>query len=277
MSRSWTTALLLTLLPACGNLGWREDPDAWFDEGTQYDVTEPVEFTDQNYAFPARVEDGIATLQDAVFPIDFWTAAYAEGDQYPEGNDCESYVDPALPFEVVGVVTILPDFYFKTTGCGYDDEKYYGSYFIQDGTGGLFVLGDSKVAHFDMGDKIRMMVRGAKTSYELNMVAAHDVIEVVERDVPIYYEMADGPLSLEDIGLVKRVSGTVMSTPDTFGEFTVLAEDGTEHSVALDSELSRRDVEIEEGMRIQATGPVMFSYDVFSIVIMRIGQLEWLD
>jgi hypothetical protein len=276
MLRAHAPLLLAFALSACGNLGWREDPSEWYDPGVDLDVTEPVEFTDVNYDFPTDPTQGIGALADTVFPIDFWTAAYGADDQYPAGGLCESYVEDALPAVVEGVVTILPDFYFKTSGCTIDDEKYYGSYFLQDATGALFVLGDSKVAHFDMGDRIRINVRGCKTSYDLDMVSAHDVVEIVERGLPIYYEVADAPFGLSDIAQVKRVSGTVVTEPDTFGEFSVESDDGTTWSVALDSELSRRDIEIEIGQRLQATGPVIYSFDVFSVVIMRVGQLEWL-
>ncbi len=34
----------------------------------------------------------------------------------------------------------------RSHGCDDGDEKFYGAFFIQDRTGGLFVLGDSKVA-----------------------------------------------------------------------------------------------------------------------------------
>lgn len=268
---------LVALLVGCGTPHWREDPNDWFDPGTQVSVEEPVEFTDVPYDFPLDDDDGIGALGGAVFPVDYWTVAYAEDDQYPAESDCESSVHTGLPFEVEGIVTILPDFYFKTDGCTYDDEKFYGSYFIEDRTGGLFILGDSKVAHFDMGDKVRMVVRGARTSWDMDMVVAHDVIEVVERDLPIAYELHTESLSLDDISRVKRMIGIVQTDPDTFGEVTLLTDDGVEFHMSLDSELNRRDVSWPIGTRLSVTGPVIFSYDIFSLVIMRVGQVEVLD
>ena len=268
---------LLSLVIGCSAPHWRENPDDWFDAGTQVEVEEPVEFTDQPYAFPVNDADGIGALGGALFPVDWWTVVYSADDQYPEGTDCESSISQSLPFEVEGVVTILPDFYFKTDGCTYDDEKFYGSYFIEDRTGGLFILGDSKVAHFDMGDKVRMLVRGARTAWDMDMVVAHDVLEVVERDLPIAYETKTTALGASDISRVKRMVGTVQTDPDTFGEVLLATDDGVEFHMALDSELNRRDVSWPVGSRLQVTGPVLFSYDVYALVIMRVGQVELLE
>ena len=252
----------------------KEKGENWYDQGSDLDVTEPVEFTAKNYSFPA---DGSASsidaLKIAMFPVDWWTTAYGPDDQYATGSGCPSEVNNSLPFTVEGVVTILPDYYFKTDGC-YGDEKYYGSYFIQDNSGGLFVLGDSKVAHFDMGDRIKLTVRGGRTSYDLDMVIAHDVEEVVSQGNAIYFEKVDAAFSLDDIARVVRVEGTVTTHPDTFGEFTLQSDNGTNWSVQLDSELNRRGVTFEPGDRLRVTGPVIYSYSLLSVVIMRIGQLE---
>ena len=52
--------------------------------------------------------------------------------------------DEILPFEIEGVVTAHPRYYFKTSGCDWDsDEKYYGSFFIQDATGAKISIEDS--------------------------------------------------------------------------------------------------------------------------------------
>ena len=102
-----------------------------------------------------------------------------------------------LPFEVEGIVTLHPRWYFKTHGCDDGDEKFYGSFFIQDGTSGIFVLGDSKVAHFDMGARVKMKVRGVRTIYDLNVVYAHDITEVVDYGpVPVYYDEATEALEI---------------------------------------------------------------------------------
>ena len=136
------------------------------------------------------------------------------------------------------------------------------------------MLGDSKVAHFDMGDRIKLTVRGGRTSYDLDMVIAHDVEEVVSHSNAIYFEEANSAFGLDDIARVVRVEGTVTTHPDTFGEFTLQSDAGTNWSVQLDSELNRRGVSFAPGDRLRATGPVIYSYSLLSVVIMRIGQLE---
>ena len=42
----------------------------------------------------------------------------------------------------------------------------------------------------------------------------------------------------------------------------------------MDVELSRRGLSYDIGTVVQVTGPVILSYDVYSIVVMRIGQIE---
>jgi hypothetical protein len=206
-----------------------------------------------------------------------YAVAFGPEDAYTSSIDCEQEIDNDLPFTVTGMVTAHPRVYFKTDGCNRDEEKYYGSYFIEDRTGGLFILGDSKVAHFGMGDRVTLTVRAARTSFDLNMVVAHDVIDIQRGPEDISYEIPSVELGLEDIARVKRVTGTVITEPDTFGSFTIERTDGLLFNVALDAELSRRGFTFNIGDNIQATGPVMYSYSEFAIIVMRIGQVELLS
>ena len=48
----------------------------------------------------------------------------------------------------------------------------------------------------------------------------------------------------------------------------------TEYKLSLDQELSRRGIEFPVGTRIRATGPVLFSFDEYTIIVMRVGQIE---
>ena len=270
---------MLFLLLACADVREVAESTAdWDDPGALLEVVEPVEFTDTPYAFPADQAAGIGAFIDEIFPVAQGSIAFSADDQFGD-NDCSSIVEETLPWEVEAVVTLHPRFYFKTNGCDFSsDEKYYGSYFIEDATGGLFVLGDSRVAHFDVGTKVRISLRGARTSYDLNMIYAHDIVEIDRSEVhPVYYQIPDGALGDSDVGEVRRISGTVISEKTTFGDFEVESDSGTIYNISLDSELSRRGIGFQIGERIQATGPVLFSYDVYSIVIMRVGQLETLQ
>jgi hypothetical protein len=295
-------ALLPVVLAACAAEREREEPMSWYDPGSTYAVEEPIAFTDTPYGWT-----GETAIRDVPTPDRFETW-FAPDDQ-PPGDECADWrtVD-SLPVEVEGVVTIHPRYYFKTSGCRPEDdqsidsdEKYYGSYFIEDDSGGYFVLGDSKVAHFDMGARVKLKVRATKEAFGLRMIAAHDVLEVDYGPTPIYFEERTEPLTSDDSYEVRRMTGTVGFTGD-FGEVQLCLGDvrdgdfddvnaGDDRSdpqircisegrgfyAIIDSELQRRGLELAVGERVQATGPVLYSFDQYRIVLTRIGQIEWLD
>lgn len=268
---------LLLLILACATERGPEDPSGWFSEGSEYAVEEPVAFTSDEYG----LDGGIGGLSAAVLPVDGDDIVYAPDEELPAGSDCPMTLASTPGVEewtVTGVVTLHPRFYFKTSGCSYDsDEKYYGSYFIEDDTGGFFVLGDSKVAHFDVGNTVELKVRGLRTTFDQDMVYAHDVVSVDRSVRAVSYVEPDGPITREHIARVVRVEGVVTSEKDTFGEFTVEADDGVTHTVSLDVELNRRGLEVPVGSRVRATGPVLLSYGSLTIIIMRVGQLEIIE
>ncbi|MFT7518971.1 MAG: hypothetical protein ACI9MC_001107 [Kiritimatiellia bacterium] len=252
------------------------DSTGWWETGEVFDVQEPIRFTATPYDFPADPSDGIGTFLEDFFPVADRTVEFGPDDQYGSSG-CGSKVNRDLPLEIEGVVTIMPRWYMKIDGCNRGDEKYYGNYFIEDSTGGVFIIGDSKVAHFDMGDRVRLRVRGIRTNFDFHMVYAHDVIDVQRGPQPIMYQVADTPFSNPDIGEVRRVRGKVTSEPDTFGQLIVEAEDGTRWFVNYDSELSRRRAFPTVGQTVCATGPIQFSYSEYSLVVMRIGQVAVLQ
>jgi hypothetical protein len=202
-------------------------------------------------------------------------------------NCADWQTDDTLPQEIEGIVTLHPRWYVKVSGCLPadddsrfidSDEKYYGSYFIEDQSGGVFVLGDAKVAHFNMGDRVRMTVRSVANNFDLQMVTGHDILEVTRGPEPIYYQtVSDGKLCPDDVASVRRVTGTVFTDPDTFGEFTLESDDGNRHIINLDAELNRRGIRYPIGTRLTVTGPVLFSYGSYAIVVIRVGQIEVLS
>ncbi|HHO51656.1 MAG TPA: hypothetical protein ENK18_12480 [Deltaproteobacteria bacterium] len=288
---------------ACGTATAPESWRDWYDQGSPYDVEEPIAFTDQNYDFTGPDE-----IQDLPIPGDFETW-FAEGDA-PPPDACDAWsVHPGLPAEISGIVTIHPRYYIKVSGCLPaddrtidSDEKYYGSYFIQDATGGFFVLGDSKVAHFDMGDRVTIKVRGIKESFDSVMISAHDVLEIDRGPEPIYYRPVSGRLlGPEDIAEVVRVEGVVAAEASGFGEVylctgadpdTTLEPDPARggdpvpacahlgvtdppwFKLGIDVELQRRGVTFDPGSHLSVTGPVILSFGDHQIVVMRIGQIE---
>jgi hypothetical protein len=254
------------LLAACAPIhSVPDDPAPWFDPGATLDVAEALAFTDVPYDFTGPT--GIADL-----PIPEPFAVVFEPGPLPTCPDWSTSSE--LPREIEGIVTIYPRLYYKTDGCDGDEEKYYGSFFVQDASGGIFVLGDSKVAHFDAGDRVHLTVRGLANRFDLPLISVHDVTAIDRGPEPIYYEIPNGPLDLPDVGLVRRVSGEVVTEKDTFGAFQVESDDGTRYDVSLDVELNRRGVDFPVGTRLTVTGPVLYSFSVFAIVIMQIGQVE---
>jgi hypothetical protein len=265
-------ALLVSAsLAGCPEVDGGESPRDWYDRGSDYDVQEPVAFTDVPYTFEGAT--GIADLPEP--PL--FTTIFASDDV--PGGDCDGWTTTEeLPVEITGIVTIHPRFYYKSQGCSPgqpidSDEKFYGSYFVQDASGGYFVLGDSKVAHFDMGDRVTLRVRALRESFGSTMIAAHDVVEIERGPEPIYYQSVTGPLGFEHVAEVVRVEGTVATEMSTFGEVYFDSDQGVRYKMGIDSELSRRGVGFDVGTRIQVTGPVLYSFSEFTVVVMRVGQL----
>jgi len=261
------------LLIACGppEGGLPDVSDAW-SAAEPYDVQETVRFTTDDYDLPGTGTT-IGQMKDRFLPTQNGDLLVASNDAFAQEADCDFVSTTSdLPVEVEGVVTLHPRWYMKLSGCNRSDEKYYGNYFIEDDSTGIFVVGDSKVAHFDMGDRVTLRVRGLRTNFGYDMVYVHDVVEVNREARPIKYAWVDGELSPSDAGEVRRVRGEMITEPGTFGEFTVLSDEGAEVKVNLDAEINRRRQYPAVGSTICATGPVQNSFGL-SIVIMRLGQL----
>lgn len=272
---------LLVLVAGCGASRKAEDPD-WYSAGEPYDVLEPIAFTEDPYGLPAGAAFGFGDLQ---MPPQYTT--WFEPDDVPPAG-CGDWAEDGsgdLPVEITGVVTVHPRVYIKVGGCvpEFDtsidsEEKYYGSFFIEDDSGGIFVLGDSKVAHFEMGDRVTLRVRGLKNHFEQNMVAVHDVVSIERGPFPIHYDRATAEFDATDLALVRRVTGTVVSDTSTFGELTLEGDSGQLWNVGLDQELTRRGVNYPMGTRIEVTGPVLRGFqDSFPLIVMKKGQVAVLD
>jgi hypothetical protein len=266
-TRSLVTCLLMV---GCADVRPLPNTADWWDEGVDYDVQEPIAFTPTPYADLPSGGPGISAFIQAVFPTT--GLVMAPGDQYPSGSACVVGVDNQLPIDIEGIVTLHPRWYMKLRGCNGAEEKYYGNWFIEDATGGIFVVGDAKISHFDVGDRVKIRVRGVRTNFGMNMVYVHDVLEVHREARPVYYQAVDRALGVSDIGETRRVRGVVTSPPDTFGDFTVQTASGAVITVSLDAELNRRRAHPPLGSTLCVTGPVQFSFSTYSIPIMRIGQ-----
>jgi len=301
----------LSALTGCANDRARENPSGWYAEGEPYDVMEPVAFTTTPYEVA-----GATAIADIPKPeLDSFETWFASDDDLPEGRCSDWSTKSTLPVEVTGIVTAHPRYYYKASGCRPvddrdidSDEKFYGSYFIEDETGGFFVLGDTKVAHFEMGDQVTIRVRATKELFGYQMVYSHDVVAIERGPFPIYYEERDAPLTDDDLSKVRRMTGTVGFSGD-FGEVQLCTGEVGEHDfedvyadltgqdakgpqircvnegrgfyLALDTELQRRGLELAIGTQVIATGPIIrgfderdVPYDEHRMVITRLGQLE---
>lgn len=301
-------------LGACADAEGPLNPEDYYSQGTPTEVLEPIGFSDKNY--DERGDDSIAfggesTIAETLAMITppaagepgsdaFTWYGFSPLDPYPMGDnpDFEMECDPennptnnpkyqqpwrkisALPTVIEGVVTLHPRHFKKIRFCG-QDQRYYNSYFIQDDTGGIMILKDSRVADFTFGERVRLRVRGLMKSYDDYLVVTFDSEEVVNPGTKydIYYKEVDEALGLEDIGQVRRVRGTIYSEPTStnFNSMFIRDENGVSYAASIDRELAQRNIGLENGVSVQLTGPVVNSYGDFVVLISSLGQIERLD
>ncbi|HCH61806.1 MAG TPA: hypothetical protein DFR83_03300 [Deltaproteobacteria bacterium] len=274
------------------------DTTDWWGAGEDAWVEEAIDFTTDAYGIPADATAGIGDFAEQVFPVgdwdagtDLWAIKYAPGEGFPEG--CGSQEDDALPYELDGIVTLHPAWYIKSYGCAVDpdqswtpdsEEKYYSSYFIEDDSGGLFVLFDSRVAPFTVGDRVRLKVRAVRSNHwnnrgdyigSQNMIYAQDIVSVERSVSAIHYTDVDGELGIEHVNRVVRVTGTIVDIDESFNNYTIETASGAEVIYSLGLDLGRRpSSKAELGDTVTATGPVLLSYSTFTISIAQVGQLD---
>lgn len=295
--RPWPLAALLVL--ACDSRVSADPSEGWWGGPEDLDVEEAITFTEEAYAPPPADVMPIAELRStALAPTGDNDGPRIASQDWSTERTCAFWEEaPELPQQIEGVVTSYPRVYRKIEGCD-GDEKYYGSFWMEDASGGIFVLRDSKVATFDVGSTVRLNVRGIRRRFGIDIVYVADLDLVAREPVPVHYQVAQRPLGIEDQSVVTRVTGTVVSEPTTFGE-VLLQPDGwsgtcapddeiTREScvlVLLDQELGRRGITLAPGERVQVTGPVTQSpyfspagvFSFYGVYLTRVGQLERLD
>jgi hypothetical protein len=284
---------LLLATASCAETGEpidRDDPNE-FDVVTvdQIGVEEPIAYTATNYSFtgPSTMAE-LNALFDKKPPADFNYYALEPGSPYPIADNCTPYntrfptnvvTETALPMTVEGIVTTYPRYFQKKLVCG-EDERFYGSYFLQDSTGGILVLRDSRIADFTFGDRVRLKVRGILGGQFDNVPTRAVLIgeaEVVSKANPIYYEQTEAGFAVEDIGKVKRIKGIITLEPTNFN-FNEMAlkhptEPGVTWAVSLDRELGQRRPKLRLGDTVEITGPVLDSFGL-RMVIYSMGQFN---
>ena len=286
-------ALLAAVLVGCVEPGEPLDASEQYGQPEHATVQEPLAFTDEPYANVSG-EMSIADLQGLFNQGAFIWYGFGPGDPYPAGDthvldaDCSlgrfdniaAKVDE-LPATIAGVVTLHPRYFQKVSVCG-QDQRFYGAFYLEDETGGILVLKDSRIADFTFGNRVQLRVRGLIKSFDTIAVLAFDQQEVVEPDTKhaLHYEAIDREFTDEDIGTVRRINGVVAGVPTNanFNELILETEDGSKRwVVSLDRELGLRGIPFEKGRRVQLTGPVEHSFGARTMIIASLGQIEWLD
>lgn len=289
----------------CAETGEPDSAESRFDEGSQTQASGHIEYEEGE---PGVVgETPIRELlnitdpgADSGTPEVVWYG-FAPDDAYPQGED-RSFDQPCdtgfgnryhevdqLPATIEGVVTLAPQHYEKVTICG-QDHRFYGSYFLQDDSGSILVLRDSRISDFTYGDRVRLRVRGIVKQFGTMGVTVADEVEV-ERDYSAtpYETLTESYASRFDrdserwrrqvecrrisdafavppgLGNNYRVTGRICQEPNNRnfnemslqpGEDECVDDPDFTWNVSLGLELGRRGLDLEPGQVVTATGPV---------------------
>ena len=305
-------ALVAIATAGCGDQQGPQDPSKFYELAEETEVEDPIGFTDQNYDFTgdtpiSKIHELFNTseqvwygvLGDEGYPMGSGEALYdpddpnstrADGECDDYGNIVEKVADE--PMQIEGVVTLHPRYFQKVSVCG-QDQRFYGSFFLQDAsscaegsddctedqTGGILVLRDGRVTGFSYGDRVSLRVRAIMTSFGQPAVLMYDQEEVVEPGnvYDVYYETLDREFEISDASEVRRIEGTITSEPtsDNFNELVLEGDNGSVWTVSIDRELANRGLDLQNGDRVQLTGPVINSYGL-NLLIASKGQIEHL-
>lgn len=230
-------AWVALVFSACAADDLRQDPaatrDIWGDDVAQIPVSEPIDYRERlgsGYLLPRPGERGIGDLI-ALFPpggtnVDEADIIIAPGIEVPT-DQCRGgapRVRSELPMEIEAVVTLHPRQYLKPTICG-QDERNYGTFTVEDDTGGIIVIRDSRVASFTFGDRIKLTVYGLMLTYgadpDTRAVLIADIeplppgldVAVGETSRPVLYDRQDDEFGPDDVGYTRRVEGWVVVEP----------------------------------------------------------------
>jgi hypothetical protein len=196
-----------------------------------------------SYGLPRSGQPGIADLID-FFPNE--ATGFDDPDIFaasglfpgPAGANCRGggpEIVSELPLEIEAVVTVYPRQYMKVAVCG-QDERHYGSFTIEDDTGGIVVLRDSRVTPWSYGDRIKLNVRALMLTFgrdlDTRAILLSDIVkaaQLVEPDSiakPILFERQTGMFTADDASRTKRIDGYVHVQPtnDNFNSLVMTSE-----------------------------------------------------
>jgi hypothetical protein len=228
--------VLLFIAGGCAPDEKRIEPsDRWPETGSQNTVSEPVPLADRSeggsYGLP---KNGLPSIQDliSVLPVDDvgrddpkFFSSNAQPLSCSNGRTTQS---ASLPMTVEGVVTIPGTYYIKVSVCD-QEEKFYGSYVIEDDTGGIMVLRDSRVAQVQPGDVVRMTVHTIAVSDNLGRTDSRAVLsyelEILPEKKDVLYQRTQSPLTTEDVGRTRQVEGYAIELPTNLNFSTLVLSD----------------------------------------------------
>lgn len=306
-------------IAACGSPEEPDDSLSAYGDIETTNVIEPVAYSDTPYDFTGPTPIGSATddvmdgslhgiVNDALPSNPFVWVGTAPNAPFPFGDDdCnpdetfETRVAEVggLPVEIEGIVTIHPRYQITNLQfCG-SRERFYGSYFIQDETGGVLVLKDSRIADFRMGDRVRVKANTMSYNFGAYAVLGHTDQEIISRDHEVFFEdIGEDNLSIDHLGKTVRIRRQLVSAASNvnFSEMCLIPPGAEEFLcsdaciaqeqcvgqgsparpllVSLDREIEQRDpLVLEEGDMLEITGPVTNSFGL-RILVARAGQLS---
>ncbi|MEE2788093.1 MAG: hypothetical protein VX589_12190 [Myxococcota bacterium] len=162
----------------------------------------------------SRLEEGLKVLA-------YYTrsAPWAGWREFPDSQS------PVLvnggPIVLEGAVTLHPRQYIKAPVCG-QGERNYGAYVIEDDTGGIVILRDSRIAPFNMGDRVRVTLDsvlypppGLRNLMWMGLTAQVEVIQLSQASdrLPIYFSKTGAAFTEGDVGKTKQIDGFVVQKP----------------------------------------------------------------
>ena len=233
----WACFVLALSVIGCANdTGPRTGPeDRWPTSGTERTVSEPVALADRamsgTYNLPRAGQPSIRDLID-ILPsedIGFDDPKFFSSDDQPlmctNGRTTQS---PTLPLTIEAVVTIPGTYYIKVSVCD-QEEKFYGSFVIEDDTGGLMVLRDSRVAQVQPGDVVRMTVHTLAIADNLGRVDSRAVLsydlEILPEKQSVLYSTTDVAFTTEQAGRTMQIEGYALEHPTNLNFSTMVLSD----------------------------------------------------
>ena len=230
-------SLLSVTLMACGveDENRPSPQERWAPSGAQHEVTEPVSLRPRTasdvYGLPRSRENSISDLV-ALLPSEdierdgpkFFSSS-AQPLMCTNGRTSQI---AGLPMVVEGVVTIPGTYYIKVSVCD-QEEKFYGSFAIEDDTGGIMVLRDSRVAQVQPGNVVRLTVHTLVISDNFGRIDSRAVLsydlEILPESRDLLFSTTTQSIDGEHVGRTTQVEGFMLENPSNLNFSTMVLSD----------------------------------------------------